>query len=506
MQAPPPPLFPNIRFASTAEELKFLRGLIRAIRATDDLLEDCLARHLGLSAAIDVFLAQVGRMLHAEGAFVQLTGTDGPVFARQTGRMPITVEDAVKQDGPRPLEGGRTMFVKALDLGKLRLGSLGLVVRGDFPDGGAQVQALVDAIGEQLDSTLLGFLAMGEGESPLEKMDQLSARTAFKPHGRFGHYELIEPLGAGGMGQVMAARSVGPSGISRLVALKRVLPDLCADEEVMRQFLDEARVGLMLEHPNLVRFFDVGEVAGAYYLAMELVRGVDLAGLIERVGPVEPSYAVAVTIQALHGLDAAHRLRDEDGTHLNLVHRDLSPSNLMIGFDGRVKVLDFGVAKVKRQRSVTLPGMVKGKAFYMSPEQAVGDPLDARSDLFAMGLVLYEALTGLQAFWREKDLDAMEAILNEDLSPHPAIPGPIWDVIGRSLEKKRENRYQNAAEMGRALESAWPVASDTQLSRFVTLHFPERLRALKRLEPGTSSTAAVEEKVTKEKTLIRQRV
>ena len=504
MQAPPPPLFPNIRFASPTEELKFLRGLVRVIRATDDLLEDCLARHLGLSAAIDVFLSQVGRMVHAEGGFVQLTGTESQVFLRLVGRVPISIDDAVTKDGPRPLDAGRMLFVKTLDLGKMKLGTLGLVLRGDFPDGGAQIQALVDAVGEQLDSVLLGFLALAEGESPLERLDQLSATTAFKPHGRFGHYELLEPIGAGGMGQVMAARSVGPSGISRLVALKRVLPDLCADEEVVRQFLDEARVGLMLEHPNLVRFFDVGEVGGAYYLAMELVRGIDLAGLIERTGPLEPSYAVAVMIQALHGLDAAHKLRDEDGTLLNLVHRDLSPSNLMIGFDGRVKVLDFGVAKVKRQRSVTLPGMVKGKAFYMSPEQAVGDPLDARSDLFAMGLVLYEALTGLQAFWREKDLDAMEAILSEELPPHPAVPGPLWEVIGTSLQKKREDRYPSAAEMARALEHAWPVASDNQLSRFVTLHFSERLRDLKKIDPSAGGVPA--DAVAKDKTLIRQRV
>jgi serine/threonine-protein kinase len=256
----------------------------------------------------------------------------------------------------------------------------------------------------------------------------------------------------------------------------------------------------MLEHPNLVRFFDVGEVAGAYFLAMELVRGVDLAGLVERTGPLEPSYAVAAVVQALHGLEAAHRLRDEDGTHLNLVHRDLSPGNLMLGFDGRVKVLDFGVAKVKRQRSVTIPGMVKGKAFYMSPEQAVGDPLDARSDLFAMGLVLHEALTGEQAFWREKDLDAMEAILTEELPPHAAIPGPLWEVIGQALQKKREQRFGSAAEMAQALERAWPAATELQLGRFVTLHFPERLRQLKGLD------AHAEAKVAKQKTQIRAAV
>jgi serine/threonine-protein kinase len=282
------------------------------------------------------------------------------------------------------------------------------------------------------------------------------------------------------MGQVMVARSVGPGGVGRTVALKRILPELCADKDLVHQFLDEARVGLRLSHPNLVSVYDFGEVGGAYYLAMELVRGVDLGRVLDSaVGALPLPLAAAVMVQSLAGLEAAHSLRAEDGGALNLVHRDLSPSNLMVGFDGHVKVLDFGVAKMRLQRTVTLPGVVKGKALYMSPEQAVGDPVDARSDIFAMGLVLYEALTRVQPFWRETEEATMQAIVSEDFKRHPLIPDTIWPVIQMALSKDREQRYASAAEMAEAIRWAVIPAETAELGRLMAVHFPEKLRELR---------------------------
>ncbi len=186
--------------------------------------------------------------------------------------------------------------------------------------------------------------------------------------------------------------------------------------------------------------------------------------------------------QALRVLHAAHELRGEDGQPLHLVHRDLSPHNLMVGFDGRVKVLDFGVAKARNQKTITLPGIVKGKPLYMSPEQAVADRIDRRSDLFSMGLILYEALVGARAFQRENDVRTMEAIVREEL-PRPArIEPPLWEVMQRALAKKPEHRFRTAHDMAEALAGVVPVLSDEQLGRFMRERFPARQREYEKWE------------------------
>jgi eukaryotic-like serine/threonine-protein kinase len=309
---------------------------------------------------------------------------------------------------------------------------------------------------------------------------------------------VVTPLGTGGMAQVLVARARGPEGLGRLVALKRILPHLSTDPVIVQQFLDEARIGLRLSHPNLVTVYDIGEAQGAYYIAMELVRGVDLDRLLKALrAPVSPPVAVAVVAQGLQGLHAAHTLRGEDGAPLHLVHRDMSPHNLMVGFDGRVKVLDFGVAKARAQRTVTLPGIVKGKPLYMSPEQARGERLDARSDLFAMGLVLYEAMTGKRAFDKGEEMASMYAICDEDLRRPDRIPKPLWDVMQVALAKSAEDRFRNAQEMAERLVEAVPPAKDAELARLVSMNFQDRLRELARLDRSAA------EKSKEEKTQAR---
>ncbi|NMO14475.1 serine/threonine protein kinase [Pyxidicoccus fallax] len=451
----------------------------------DDILEDCLERGLDLDAGLDVFLTQCARMVHAPAGFVSLRGTRGPVLTRVLGDLGpgVDVFQAAHWTGPRRLQDGRMLFCTRLKLGKLELGGLGLVVEGRFDDGGVLVMKLVEAIGEQLDTAVLGFLALTDGRGALERLDDLAHDDTPEPRGRIGRYDVVTPLGTGGMAQVLVARARGPEGLGRLVALKRILPHLTADPAIVQQFLDEARIGLRLSHPNLVHVYDFGEAQGAYYIAMELVRGVDLDRLIRSLkGPLEPAHAVAVVVQALHGLHAAHSLRGEDGAPLQLVHRDLSPHNLMVGFDGRVKVLDFGVAKARSQRTVTLPGIVKGKPLYMSPEQARGQRLDARSDLFAMGLILYEALTGKRAFDRGDELASMHAICDERLPRPHVIPQPLWDVMEVALAKRPEARFGGAQEMADRLADVCTPARDTELARLTSRHFPDRLRQFNQLD------------------------
>ncbi len=477
-----------VDFPSLEDEVVFLRGLVAVHRMADVILEDCMERGLDLESGLDVFLTQCARLVHARAGFVSLRGTRGPVLTRVLGEPGVDVLKAAHWQGIRALADGRTLFCTRLALGSLELGGLGLVVEGHFEDGGRLVMQLVEAIGEQLDNAVLGFLALTGGKGALERLDALVSDAAPVSRGQIGRYEVVTPLGTGGMAQVLVARSRGPEGLGRLVALKRILPHLSADPSIVQQFLDEARIGLRLSHPNLVHFYDFGEAEGAYYIAMELVRGVDLARLIRAArGPLETAHVVGVVCQALAGLQAAHVLQGEDGGPLELVHRDLSPHNLMVGFDGRVKVLDFGVAKARAQRTVTLPGIVKGKPLYMSPEQARGMKLDARSDLFSMGLILYQSLTGHRAFEKPDELATMHAICDEALPPRPShISRALWEVLEISLAKRPEARFRSAREMADRLADACRPASDSELVRLMGKHFPDRHREFQQMDRAMS--------------------
>ncbi len=466
-----------LKFESLEDEVAFLRGLVSVHRMADEVLEDSLARGLGLNAALDVFLTQCMRMIHAKAAFVTLRGTQETVLSRLVGNEYVDVRKYGHYDGAVVIDEKHTLFVAKLDIAELNFGGLGFLLPGRFEGGGKQVLALVEAIAEMLDSAVLAFLALTDGSGPLARLDELSERSAFRPRGRIGKYELVTPLGSGGMAQVMVARTVGPMGVSRLVALKRILPHLAKEPSMVEQFLDEAKLGLKLSHPNLVTFFDFGQAAGGnYYMAMELLRGVDFDHLIYAPpGKLPANVASAVLLQALGGLQAAHDLRGQDGNPLGLVHRDLSPHNLMVGFDGWVKVLDFGVAKVRDARTITLPGIVKGKPLYMSPEQATAERVDRRSDVFAMGLILYEAVAGHRAFDKGNDTLTMMSIVNDPVVRPEGMTAPVWEVVSKALSKKPEDRYRNADELAEALREKVPPISDAELGRVVTARFPRQM-------------------------------
>jgi serine/threonine-protein kinase len=224
---------------------------------------------------------------------------------------------------------------------------------------------------------------------------------------------------------------------------------------------------------------------------MELIRGVDFDHIVYWPhGPLAPSLITAVLSQALEGLHAAHELRGDDGLPLGLVHRDLSPHNVMVGFDGRVKVLDFGVAKMRDQRTVTLPGIVKGKPLYMSPEQATAERVDRRSDIFAMGLILYEATMGSRAFDRRDDTKTMEAIVNEPLPKPPNVHPSLWKVISTALAKAPEQRYRNGLEMAQALREAVEPMKDHELGNLVAARFARRVSEVAQWEQTKNMLAS----------------
>lgn len=273
---------------------------------------------------------------------------------------------------------------------------------------------------------------------------------------RIGRYEIVRKIATGGMAELFLGKFTGPGGFEKRCALKRILPQFAADDTFKRMFQTEARVSAMFDHPNVVQVFELGEdEKGQFYIAMELVNGVNLRQLIgmardagQRIPPALAAYMVT---QALDGLAYAHGFRDPDtGAPLNLVHRDISPQNILVSYEGAVKLVDFGIVKGSSISSETQAGMLKGKVAYMSPEQASGEPLDGRSDLFSLGVCFYELIAGQRPFQGQNDIMTLKAILDEPTPPlttfTPDVAEGIEHSIYRALEKFPDQRYPSARE------------------------------------------------------------
>ena len=270
---------------------------------------------------------------------------------------------------------------------------------------------------------------------------------------------MIGRLAKGGMAEAYLALSGELPGLRTVVVVKRILPHLAADDQFLRMFLDEARIGALLDHPNIPRIIEVGHDAQGYFIAMEAVPGKTLSAILRRAArrerPLGQADAAFIVARAAAALGYAHALTDADGRPLNIVHRDVSPENILVSFEGAVKVIDFGIASAHGRMSETLVGGLKGKVEYMSPEQASGAPVDRRSDVFSLGIILWEALSGRRLFRRETDLAVMRAISGERI-PRPSGPRPIPPRLERivmtALERAPEDRFQDAHEMAVQLE------------------------------------------------------
>ena len=214
----------------------------------------------------------------------------------------------------------------------------------------------------------------------------------------FGKYFLLERVNVGGMAEVFRAKTTGVEGFERLVAVKRILPDIAEDEEFVTMFKDEAKIAVQLTHANIAQIFDLGRADGSFYIALEYIHGKDLRAIMNRVrqraDQLPVAFACYVIMKVCEGLDYAHSKHDGAGQFLNLVHRDVSPQNLLVSYEGEVKIIDFGIAKAAGKAGKTQAGILKGKFGYMSPEQILGLEIDRRSDVFGVGICLYELLTG----------------------------------------------------------------------------------------------------------------
>ncbi|MCB9651318.1 MAG: serine/threonine protein kinase [Deltaproteobacteria bacterium] len=275
---------------------------------------------------------------------------------------------------------------------------------------------------------------------------------------QIGEYEIVGLLGTGGMAEIFLGRQTA-TGFQRPVVIKRVLQHLVRQESFVAMFLDEARTLASLRHPNIVQIYDVQRSPEELYMVMEYVEGEDAASVRRRLNHRDETLPRALWAYVLSevcaGLHAAHQLADHNGRRLNLVHRDISPSNVLITYDGAVKLIDFGIAKTDTRSVRTAAGQVKGVFAYMSPEQASGRPIDLRSDLFAIGILLYEFTTGRRLFRRANDLATMQAVCTDPIPPPSAFaadyPPALEAVVMKALQRDPNDRYQSALELRRDL-------------------------------------------------------
>ncbi len=276
----------------------------------------------------------------------------------------------------------------------------------------------------------------------------------------FGKHVLLSKLATGGMGEVFLARMRGAAGFEKLLVLKRLLPHLGEQPRFVTMFLDEARLAARISHANVCQIYELGQVEQQYYITMEYLEGAQLSQVIER-RRLDPRLAdlqllCGVLTQVCEGLHAAHNLRNDDGELLGVVHRDVCLSNIFVTWSGIAKLIDFGVAKARGALSKTRPGAVKGTYAYMSPEQLRGEDVQPRSDVFAMGVVAWESITGRRLFKRKTDFQTFKAITEEPIplasELRPEVPSTLARAVRRALEREPSRRYQTAREFGRALE------------------------------------------------------
>lgn len=307
---------------------------------------------------------------------------------------------------------------------------------------------------------------------------------------QIGRYEIISALGVGGMARVYLGLQRGPGGARKLLAIKQVRAEIAADEQVLAMFVDEARIALGLSHPNVVSTFEVVAEPGEFYMVLEYLEGQSLAQILHRVGRANMPRAQHLWLltQVLAGLQYAHTLADFDGTPLGIVHRDISPSNVFVTYTGQVKLVDFGIAKASGGLAETQHGIIKGKLGYAAPEQCLGKPVDARSDVYAVGVMLWEALALRRRAVGETPVAMIQARVQDSEArleeAWPGVPPHLAEITRRALAVDPARRFSSAAELLGAIENSAlrfdPVESQARIAALVREHFEGEAKAVRR--------------------------
>jgi len=305
---------------------------------------------------------------------------------------------------------------------------------------------------------------------------------------RLGKYILLDKLAVGGMAELYRAMITGVQGFEKLIAIKKILPHLANEEELVRSFIDEAKLAALLHHQNIVQIYDFGSLGDTYFIAMEYLLGKDCRIITSKAKekdlPLELQLALLIVSRICSGLDYAHKLKDFQGKPLNIIHRDISPQNILITYEGDVKIVDFGIAKAASQTTMTQMGMIKGKVAYMSPEQAGGKVIDNRSDIFSCGIILYEMVTGRRMFSGDTMhilTKVREAQFDKPEEVRPDLPEKLLEILYHALAKDPANRYQTCGDMLTDMEECMkqlgvhPTAN--VLSRYMKTLFAEEIIA-----------------------------
>lgn len=305
----------------------------------------------------------------------------------------------------------------------------------------------------------------------------------------YGKYFLLDRIAVGGMAEVFKAKTFGVRGFERLLVIKRILPHLSKDEDFVEMFIDEAKISVELSHANIVQVTDLGKIGDNFFIAMEYIDGKDLRAILKKTqtenNPLSIEQAVYILIESCKGLDYAHRKRSSvTNKPLNIIHRDISPQNVMISYEGDIKIVDFGIAKTASKLNQTQAGVLKGKFGYMSPEQAAGLEVDQRTDVFSTGIILFELLTGRRLFLGDTDFETLEKIKEAKVPPpslfNKSVPKELDRIALKALEKDLDKRYANIKEMQvdltRFFYSEYPDFTASNLSSFLKKLFKDEIK------------------------------
>lgn len=312
----------------------------------------------------------------------------------------------------------------------------------------------------------------------------MQTTPAYQPI-QYGKFLLLDRIARGGMAELCRAKIIGSQGFEKLVAIKKILPHLADQEEFVSAFIDEARLAAFLQHRNIVQIFDFGEIAGSYFISMEYLSGQPLRTLMNLAGknkrPLPLGVIFFIVAEICVGLDYAHNLKNFSGEALHIIHRDIGPQNIFLTYDGQVKIIDFGIARATSHNTATTSGSLKGKIAYMSPEQAGGSKIDHRSDIFSVGIILYELATGKHLYAAEDSKQQLALAVSGGFVParqiNETLPPLLYEILDKALAREPDDRYQSAEEMRRDLEKCARLsggfATATELAVFMEPLFSE---------------------------------